>query len=489
MACSSTPPELSVGQLIRNWSAPSRVAKTEESRICDKLAEVLKHHLKDGARQLVADARGRPILCSYSNDGTPLRATCRKTTTGSMGKVTREGGAGHELLVQRSVYRTRDSTGGWKTWMDMRDPLPLVHGKGADAIFSAAVEFQKTLRQLGHAGIAVQHYSFDRAMHTPLVRRWKQHHALLASAGEGTVGAGESSLPFDPPLLEWLVDTACVNHDVHNALKWGMLEWISDEGLMSTVYIVIESIRNGFSLIEAELGSWLARVVQWVDDEDLLDPLEAAALWAAVGLEPRWVDHLVDLGVLWVGGKLAVRRRHQERPGVWEDLLNCIRYSLHFKAFSDSRWCTVGRSCRQVVFAQLLGLNSLVHSVLQDPASSNYLIGGFRQMTVAVQKFIVLASFASWPSEGLLAELMEDDRLCLHYRSYKEKLQLEMGSLCDVPPIIWEVLSELVELDEVEGVSLRSLCLGCAHTSLGFIGSRVWSHCESWPWTASRAQS
>ena len=485
MASSSDSP--SVSQLIRNWSAPSRVASGEEGRVCDKLTEVLKQHLKLETRQLVTDARGRPILCSYSNDGTPLRAVTRKTTTGSMGKVTREGGAGHELLVQRAVYRTRDSTGGWKTLMDMRDPLPLVHGKGADAIFSAAAEFQKTLRQMGHAGIAVQHYGFDRALHTPLVRRFKQHHALLASAGEGTVTAGESPLPFDPPMLEWILDTGCVNHDCHNALKWGMMEWIADESLMSTVYIVIESIRNGFSLVEAELGLWLARVVMWVDDEDLIDPLEAAALWASLGVEPRWVDHLVDMGVLWISGRLLVRIRHRERPGVWEDLLNCIRYSLHFKAFSDSRWCTVGRSCRQVLFAQLLGLNSLVHSVLEDPTTSNYLIGGFKQLSVEVQKFIVVASFASWTSEALLAELLEDDRLCLHYSAYKQNLQQEMESLMDVPEMVWEIVSELVDSEEVHGVSLRSLCLGCAHTSLGFIGSRVWSVCESWPWTDSRA--
>ena len=165
-ASSSSPPQ-TVGQLIQYWSAPSRVANTEEGRKCDKLAEILKSHLNLQVRQLVADARGRPILCSYSNDGTPLRLRVHKTTESSMGKITREGGAGLELLCQRAVYRTRGSTGEWKTAIQIRDPLPLVHGKGADANFSAAVEFLETLRQMGHGGIAVQHYSFDRALHAP----------------------------------------------------------------------------------------------------------------------------------------------------------------------------------------------------------------------------------------------------------------------------------------------------------------------------------
>ena len=84
-----------------------------------------------------------------------------------MGQVVRVGGAGRELLVQRAIFRTRGSTGEWQTVMQVRDPLPLVHGKGTDANFSAAVEFLRTLRQMSHGGIAVQHYSFDRALHSP----------------------------------------------------------------------------------------------------------------------------------------------------------------------------------------------------------------------------------------------------------------------------------------------------------------------------------
>ena len=275
----------SVGGLIRQWSHVHKVADKREERQVAKLTEVLKAHSKLEARQLVAGAQG-PVLCSYSNDGTPIRTTIRKTTTGTMGRVVRMGGAGHEFVCQRAVFRTRGSTGEWKTVMQVRDPLPLVHGKGGDAIFSAAAEFLDTLRQMGHGGIAVQHYSFDRALHSCLVRRFKQHHALLASAAGGpasSTGANICATDLWPPhMLEWVVDTACVNHDVNNALKWGLLEWLQDAALMKTVFVVIESVRNGHSQIEEELGRWLVGVVQWVDEEDLMDPMEAAALWTSV---------------------------------------------------------------------------------------------------------------------------------------------------------------------------------------------------------------
>ncbi len=132
-------------------------------------------------------------------------------------------------------------------------------------------------------------------------------------------------------------------------------------------------------------------------------------------------------------------------------------------------------------------MNSLVNSGVEDPTTCEDVIGGCKELSVEVQKFIVVAAFASWTSEALLAELLEDDRLCLHYSAYKQNLQQEMECLMGVSEVVWEIVSELVDSDEVHGVSLRSLCRGCAHTALGFIGSRVWSVCESWPWTDSRA--
>ena len=173
---------------------------------------------------------------------------------------------------------------------------------------------------------------------------------------------------------------------------------------------------------------------------------------------------------------------------MWTELLNLVRHGLHFQKFSDSRWCTVGRSCRQLLHAQLLGLNSLVQAVIDDPDTSNYLIGGFRELSPAIQRFISVAAFAAWPTEGLLEELLEDDRLCLHYQSYRDRLEREMDSLVAVPGPVWDLVADLEPRGEGElpGPMLRSLALGCAHTSLGFIQTRVWQHVESWPWIAVR---
>ena len=82
-----------------------------------------------------------------------------------------------------------DVAGKAKTIPLLRDPLPLTHGKGALAIFQAGVDYVPTLRQLGHKGLSVQHYKFDRALLEPLQRLFTQRHAALAEQ----VGAASSS--------------------------------------------------------------------------------------------------------------------------------------------------------------------------------------------------------------------------------------------------------------------------------------------------------
>ena len=73
------------------------------------------------------------------------------------------------------------------------------------------------------------------------------------------------------------------------------------------------------------------------------------------------------------------------------------------------------------------------------------------------------------------------------YQSYRDKLEREMDSLVAVPGPVWDLVADLMPRGEGElpGPMFRSLALGCAHTSLGLIQTRVWQHVESWPWIAA----
>ena len=471
---------LSARDLIKKWAQVSQVADKPQQAQVDRLAEALKHFSRAEAQRLVQGAQGVPILSSYSNDGTPQSVRKRVVTSGAGGSFAREGGAGGELLCQRTFFRTRCSTGGWKTAALIRDPVPLVHGKGADSIFSAAVEFHKTLRQMGHWGIALQHYAFDRAMHAPLTRRFKQHHALLSSAWEApkTPQAGPHSL-FPPAVLEWIVETPCCNHDVHNGLKWSLFSYLTDEGFMKDLFIAIESLRNGYDLLQEALGGWLPTVVTWSDSDDLWEPSFALALWSSLGVEPAWAEEFVDLGMQWESGQLLVHERHRGSMETWSRLMSCIQYSHKFDRFSDSRWCTLGRSAKQMTLAHLTGLGSLVQGILDDKSTSDYHLGGYRRWDSKMANFCGLAAYASGPADSLLKEMLKDDRLAIHKQSYQDLLQQEFSFLQELPSQVWAVVASV---SGESGPALRCKTLACAHISLAFIHERVWAPLDGYPW-------
>ena len=140
----------SVADLVKKYAQVGLTLKKPEEYEVQKLAEVLKQFSQEQVVDLVARACHRPVLCSYSNDGTPLTAKIRfQSGFGNM-KVRREGGDDEELLVQRAMYRFVDGAGASHTAVQMRDPLPLRHGKTGDAICAASLAFFKTLRHMGH---------------------------------------------------------------------------------------------------------------------------------------------------------------------------------------------------------------------------------------------------------------------------------------------------------------------------------------------------
>jgi hypothetical protein len=174
--------------------------------------------------------------------------------------VKRQGGATLEYLVQHGLLRTYDANGVAQTAVVLRDPLPLTHGKTAWAVFAAGIAFVPTLRQLDHAGIAVQHYVLNRALHGALVRHFAQHHALLAKEQAPASSAHQcGQLQW---LLEWLVDTGCSAHDVHRGLTWGLHMYRQDLTLLKDVYVGIDSLRSSYDIILGALPLWSHRKCQ-----------------------------------------------------------------------------------------------------------------------------------------------------------------------------------------------------------------------------------
>ena len=233
----------------------------------------------------------------------------------------------------------------------LRDPQPLTHGKGAQALLSCGIGFAKTLRQRGHRGIAVQHYTFDRAGFSALQRFFKQRHIQMAPTFGGAAD-GTSSVLLN--LQEWICATGCALHDSHNALKWALHQQFCNTELTKGLYIVVESLRDSYGQLLQYLGNWVVCSLQFVPDESLPPIEDRAILWTALGLDPTLVEALAcQLRLQWKGGRLQVAASCLHLPDVMETVSSALLGVWHFKRFSDSRWITVGCSCRTLVASLL----------------------------------------------------------------------------------------------------------------------------------------
>ena len=82
-------------------------------------------------------ADGRPMQCSYSSDGTPIATRLRRHLGSADNPQSQKvvGFQTHEYLVQSCFVRYNDGAGSPHTTVVLGEPVALVHGKSALAMF------------------------------------------------------------------------------------------------------------------------------------------------------------------------------------------------------------------------------------------------------------------------------------------------------------------------------------------------------------------
>ena len=145
----------------------------------------------------------------------------------------------------------------------LRAPQLLSNGKSARAIFETCKKHWRSLREMGHAGCAVEHYCYDRCGLIAHERLWRQWHAE-SSRSFGSLC--EHATPEVLRLTEFFVFTACAAHDAQSSFRWAMHRWISDKDLLRDVYVCIESLRKSVDLIRGYLAEWVAARISFVEE-------------------------------------------------------------------------------------------------------------------------------------------------------------------------------------------------------------------------------
>ena len=105
-------PECSSGDLLQQLAKCSHSLDSNQRLELKIFTEAGKDVLEEGARQLVRDAKGLPLLCSRSCDGTPLQVSFRQTVGIGSKQRRVSGKAPKELLVKMSSCGASSPVGG-----------------------------------------------------------------------------------------------------------------------------------------------------------------------------------------------------------------------------------------------------------------------------------------------------------------------------------------------------------------------------------------
>ena len=115
-------------------------------------------------------------------------------------------------------------------------------------------------------------------------------------------------------LKSWELYIGCRLHDVHNGLALGTGRYCGGTEMVDELYIVIESLRNGYQLLQCHVLTFPTSVLTF--DYHTYDRDDLHAFWSALDVLSKLCDMLADRGVMWYGGKLHVFSAYKSDSGL-----------------------------------------------------------------------------------------------------------------------------------------------------------------------------
>ena len=180
----------------------------------------LQVHLNNKATELVHSAGRRPVLHHYINDGTSYltRYEIKMSAEGaaSVDTLRRRQRKTSSFLCERSFYITLDADGTARAAVVIYMPRMLSTGTTAWHCYNASTQAHQLLKEMGHQGISIAHYCYDRAKYTAILALQEARHNQWAA--EHLRQGGHAM----QPLLDWVVGTGCAMHDASKALEWSL---------------------------------------------------------------------------------------------------------------------------------------------------------------------------------------------------------------------------------------------------------------------------
>lgn len=480
MEASSTSGTLvpTVRSVLATLSKPLSFVGNKEITRAKNFVESAKIFVRWLATNVIIEAGTDPVVIVFSGDGTPVETRHRAAVKMGDYDVRRSGYGTNEYYIQQAMIRRIAASGKTHTAMVLSEPIPLVYGKSHAAQMGCSLKFFPTVRELGHQGIVVSAYIYDRAFLTSNGNIHCQHHQKVHAELEKTQHEGRGAkLLF---LMDWVVTVGCSLHDCSNAVKWSLHMQFRDAQLMRDLYIVIASARNSYNSILKHLIGWLrSGVLEFAEDGALPSQETLLELYSVLGVDPYLTDKAASvLQMVWKDGKLMVRKQCMGMPEFGKLISGVLLGLWSFKLFSTSRWVGVGTSCRVMVLGWLTGLSAFMHYMETQGVGER--LHGYAKLTRNMKRFVVKAALSSNVPESVQIELMADACVPKKLDVLEQCAAEELELLCDISNDVWEILAGVCDLSYTK---LRQDTIRAGHVSLGFLYHRIFLEAKKLPWS------
>ena len=332
---------------------------------------------------------------------------------------------------------------------------------GGWCIFEVSCDLMELPRQQGNRGLVATTYIQDGLHAESFWRHHEVRHKLWY----------EHSCTIENEVwllqqMDLVFGIECKLHIGARAVKWGQRRMIT-EGLLDEVHCGIKSLISCSTALREHIPSFLHRVVAYDADRNRWP--EQQQRWSSLGVGAEIMETFEEVNPIWnrMSKTLHVDVSLMRNPDGMKKIEAALMHSFSWKGFMMSRFGGVGKSARMWLLSVMLGLDEVFAQVLRGTTVSKYYLNNYTKLGDEGRRVLCVAAFGHAPVEGILLELLEDDRF---YKKFQRLWPGAVNTVREVAELPLDFFRDIVTAVGLpsSGELLKHDVILTMHTGNGF---------------------